>query len=287
MPEFISKLQHYISEQGEFTDEKARGLDQTLELIKNFPWDVERPYASADLTGPSVTIEDESGNYLKIGLGADSLLRVNYLDAGGHLYDYGVDKLETAILELKSFFIGTVDLGKYHKHLLSVGHRADFISQNFVYKANLWETVSSCFSIPIFLFLPVFMWVKSSPDAPNSERILFISVALFLTAILVYIFTRYFSYMHKSLQITRGNDTFYFNDGLSTTKYDKNNINQIVVYTTGSGTRKPLYFYVYEIQFNDGTSLRFSNMLISNGNFKRKFPDDIFTYSDKWAFWKL
>jgi lipase chaperone LimK len=55
MPEFISKVQHKTYEKGEFSDEKVRTLQETIELIKAFPYDDERALTSVELTGPSVT----------------------------------------------------------------------------------------------------------------------------------------------------------------------------------------------------------------------------------------
>ena len=54
MPEFISKLQHKTYEKGEFSDEKVRSLDETIKLIKTFPWDAERTLTDVQLTGSSV-----------------------------------------------------------------------------------------------------------------------------------------------------------------------------------------------------------------------------------------
>ena len=64
MPDFISKLQYKNYEKGEFSDEKVRGLDETIQLIKNFPWTKQRG-VDVQLTGPSVTIQNEYAEYLK------------------------------------------------------------------------------------------------------------------------------------------------------------------------------------------------------------------------------
>jgi hypothetical protein len=57
MAEFISKLQYKTYEKGEFSDEKARSLEETIQLIKNFPWEEQRG-GDVQLTGPSVTIQN-------------------------------------------------------------------------------------------------------------------------------------------------------------------------------------------------------------------------------------
>jgi hypothetical protein len=67
MPEFISKIQYKTYEKGEFSDEKVRNVEETLSLIKEFPWNEQRG-VDVQPTGPSVTIQDEYVNYLKVGL---------------------------------------------------------------------------------------------------------------------------------------------------------------------------------------------------------------------------
>jgi hypothetical protein len=287
MPEFISKLQHYISEKGEFTGEKVRNLSQTIELINNFTWEEERPFDDFNITGPSVTIQDENFNYLKIRLYQDNMFNVYYLDNNNHLYECQVANLEATCVEVTNFFKGQIDLQQYNKHLFNIGNRINFLSKSFIYKANLWETVSSCLSVFVLLFFAILMLFELSPTAPFSNKLILISIIVLTGGMLAYIFVKYFSYLGKSIQISKGDDIFYFNDGLTTTQYDKNNIEQIIIYTTGSGTRKPLYFHVFEIHFNDGSLLKFSNMLISNANFRQKFPADIIVFSNKWAFFRL
>jgi hypothetical protein len=88
MPEFISKLQHNTYEKGEFSDEQPRDLEETINLIKDFPWDAERTLTDIQLTGPSVTILDNDLNYLKLGLYFGGKFCVYYLDKDNHLYEY-------------------------------------------------------------------------------------------------------------------------------------------------------------------------------------------------------
>jgi hypothetical protein len=38
MLQLTSKLQHNTYEKGEFSDEQSRNVDETIQLIKNFPW---------------------------------------------------------------------------------------------------------------------------------------------------------------------------------------------------------------------------------------------------------
>src|SRR4051812_13455873 len=126
MPEFISKIQHNTYEKGEFSDEKTRTLDETVELIKSFPFDAERSLTVIQLTGPSITIQDEYVNYLKVGLYFNGKLCIYYLDNDNHLYEYYVLSVDEACNLVTDYFNGTLDLTKFEKHLFNFGNKAHF-----------------------------------------------------------------------------------------------------------------------------------------------------------------
>src|SRR6202000_829347 len=85
MTEFVSKLQYKTCEDGEYYKEKSRNLAETIELINNFPWAREQ-YADVHLTGPSITINDHSGNYLKAGIYFGGKFSLYYMDTHYHLF---------------------------------------------------------------------------------------------------------------------------------------------------------------------------------------------------------
>jgi hypothetical protein len=63
----ISKVQYKRSEKGEFHEIAKRDLNDTILLLENYPWDIERSLAPVELTCPSITLEHPIGTYLKIG----------------------------------------------------------------------------------------------------------------------------------------------------------------------------------------------------------------------------
>ena len=136
MPEFISKLQHKTYEKGEFSDEKVRSLDETIKLIKTFPWDAERTLTDVQLTGPSVTIRDEDINYLKVGLYFNGKYCLYYLDSDNHLYEYHAPDIDDACIKVADFFNASLDLQKFEKHFLNVGNKAYFDTNYFEYRES-------------------------------------------------------------------------------------------------------------------------------------------------------
>src|ERR1700760_3863791 len=115
MTNLISKLQYKYYEKGEFTEQKARSLDETIELIKTYPWDKQRGQ-DIQITCPSVTILDENGNYLKMGVYFSGKYCFYYLDADHHLYEHPVATVDEALLIVNNFFAGTLDLEKFERN---------------------------------------------------------------------------------------------------------------------------------------------------------------------------
>lgn len=67
MIQLLSKAQYKRSEKGEFHHIAHRTVEETISLIRSYPWKTERSLASVELTCPSITIEHPIGTYLKIG----------------------------------------------------------------------------------------------------------------------------------------------------------------------------------------------------------------------------
>jgi hypothetical protein len=77
------------------------------------------------------------------------------------------------------------------------------------------------------------------------------------------------------LKISRGNDEFFFGDSKDEmTLYNKADIEKITSYDDTSG-RSPNTIDIFEILFKDGSSIVFTNALISGTTLASKF-------SDKW-----
>ena len=68
MISLISKIQYHNFEAGEFIDRKERSYEDTISLIKAFPWATERNGLKVDLTNPSITIENSYNEFLKLAL---------------------------------------------------------------------------------------------------------------------------------------------------------------------------------------------------------------------------
>jgi hypothetical protein len=237
MLQLISKLQHNTYEKGEFSDEQPRNLDETIQVIKDFPWDAERALTDIQLTGPSVTIQDDELNYLKLGLYFNGKFCVYYLDRDNHLYEYHAPTVDEACNLVNDFFNQTIDLKPFEKHFFNIGNQPHFVTNDFVYRVNPIRIFALALLVTVyllFLFLNLFRAVMG-PSAPS---IIAVSLLVAVVGILVgYIAVNTMKGRHQYLQISQGKTQFsYGYDEQHIVVYNKSDIREISYKQGGKGT---------------------------------------------------
>ena len=80
-----TKIQFKNFEPGEFTSEKDRTADETIDLITSFPWKNERDHLVVSLTNPGITIEGTKNDFLKLSPYYNGKYVLHYLDAHHHV----------------------------------------------------------------------------------------------------------------------------------------------------------------------------------------------------------
>ena len=276
MPEFISKLQHKNYEKGEFSDKKVRSLNETLELIKTFPWDAERTLTDVQLTGPSVTIRDEDINYLKVGLYFNGKFCLYYLDRDNHLYEYHAPNINDACKIVADFFAGQLDLGEFEKKFISVGPAKHFEDASFNYTVKptgffarlVFAIILALLELLIVVMMfkvkpPVFIWFTLVPFA------LFVSVLVFYSAYLQLKY--YLKAKDFTLTLSTGNDIFQFGNIDSPADYNKADIDVINIYGN-TGSKGSHVLDIMEIVFTDKSKIEIPGILIEPFTFRSKFP---------------
>lgn len=271
MPEFISKFQYKTYEKGEFSDEQARDLEETLQLIKTFPW-AEQRGADVQLTGPSVTIRDEYGNYLKAALYFNGKFCLYYLDTDGHLYEYHAENLNTVYGFVTDFFNQQLDIQKFEKNLFSMGSRKHFETGSFEYSVNKPVMLFYFLMIIAFLFLEIttviaFFMIKDMPGA-------FILIPLFLLILCLstfyFMIKLYFKTKDMVIVISKGAKDFQFGQDNALGDYEKENVSALNIY--GQTARSSRIFNLMELVFKDGTNLIVPGILLDPYDFVLKFP---------------
>ncbi len=278
MPQFISKLQYDTYEKGEFSDEQPRGLDETIRLIEEFPWHTGRGSA-IEVTGPSVTIQDNSLNYLKIGLYFNGKFCVYYLDNDDHFYEYHAVTMESVNNIVLDFFKNNLNLKLFEKHFFSIGKRQHFETDKFEYRmeTSLFYLYLTFGVIFVTLF-GGYIIIMSILGLNLSFYPLLI--ASFPGLILLYLVYTTFKNKDKFsyLQISKGKNKFlYGKDEQHINEYNKKNIKEILCFKSilpsnrygGSSLRK------FKIIFNDKQRIEFTSSLIPTDMFFDKFSSDL------------
>lgn len=183
METLISKLQYKNYERGEFSNSEMRTAEETIQLIKDYPWDEQRQLASVELTCPSVTIEHYTGKFLKIGpyFGGKFCL---YLSDGRKISEKIVQHLEDSFEIINDFYCK----GLY-------------------------------------------------------------------------------------INLSKGHDNFYFGTEDDYKEYFKSDIINVRSYQNLNNRSIWSGYHVFEIEFKSGEQIRFPNLLLREGLFRKKFSE--------------
>lgn len=268
MPAFISKLQYKTCEDGEYYEEQVRTLEETLALINTFPWERER-FAEIDLTGPSVTITDGNGNYLKVGIHYGGNFHMYYLDRRNRFYErypIHIDDVEEMVID---FFNGQVKLRQFGKDSWGYFKRRYFLTKSFKYTIKAWSAILIMNTfvlapLPCFV-LGLFSWTH---DFTNLVGLYICIGALMPAAFGAFLFLKYHQHLKRHITISRGNNVFIFGeDEDENTTYNKADIIKIIHYKpTNRRANDTEYF---DLIFKDNFTIRLSNVLI--GDLESKF----------------
>jgi hypothetical protein len=252
-------------------------LQETIELIKAFPWAREQ-YAELGLTGPSVTILDEHGTYLKAGIYYGGKYTLYHVDAKNRYHELKNITIDLVYAKVIEFFNENLDFQNFTKSSFSFGLRRYFVTKSFVYHTKLWKLSYLLFlwNLYALMFLCLIIYFLWHDQTGASMVILMAPIVILgsLTAIYAYRFSKL---KRQQLTISRGNDTFYFgNNGDNIKIYNKADISKIIHYIA-KGSRKSNETELFEVVFKDDTFIIFSNLLISFSTLSEKF-------SNKWKF---
>lgn len=145
MKTLISKLQYKNYEKGEFNNIEMRTAEETIQLIKDYPWEEQRQLASVELTCPSVTIEHDSGKFLKLGphFGGKFCL---YLSDGRKISEKIIQHPEDSFDVITDFYNG-VNISKgFDRLFLIFWPKSHFVTASFQYSCTPENIVDSFFN---------------------------------------------------------------------------------------------------------------------------------------------
>jgi hypothetical protein len=291
MPDFISKLQYNTYEKGEFSEQKVRTLAETIALIEVFPWKQERPLKPVGLTGPSVTIRDEDINWLKLGWYYNERFSVYYLDNNNHLYKCYASTIDDACAIVTSFFNSQINLQKFEKCLFNSSNKAHFDTRYFEYRVKVWRALLQIHGIAFYAIIFSYIDILLiSRDDHQFKKLIFILFTIFFTLAAIFFNIgwckmTYSAFINRKnfLQLSKGNPTFSFGfDEHSIHTYKKEDIKEVVIHELGG--QRSIRIAFFEINFNNGSVIKFSDALISLSTFKSKFSNNLIKQGKKGLF---
>lgn len=275
--ELISKIQYKDSEKGEFHNVSSRSLQDTIALIRAFPWNTERNQASVELTCPSVTIEHPGGTCLKAGHYFSSKFCLYFLDANNSVYFHVADTLDDVCFWVQKYFDQRGILQGLQKYSLTINPAAHFRTSTFEYTVTT-KRKRNFFALPLIM-TPVLLgllFLALLQNQPAKNLLAAAMVLLFIALVWAPLLYLYFDYLtadrHRYLKISRGHDEFVFGTLDDRKTYRKQDISSIESYRT-SATRSPWNACrVYIIRLKDGEELLFTSLLIPEETLMQKLP---------------
>lgn len=272
MLQLTSKLQHNTYEKGEFSDEQPRDLDETIRVIKDFPWDAERALTDIQLTGPSVTILDNDLNYLKLGLFFNGKFCVYYLDNHNHLYEYHAPTIDEACNLVKDFFNQTLNLKAFEKHFFNIGNKPHFTTSDFVYRVNPVRVLAFAFLFAIYIGGILSYLIISNMNINGGYLpALIVLIIVSIGALVGYAAIININGRKQYLQISRGNPVFFYGiDEQHIITYNKADVVELL-HLTAKGDRN---MGNVRIIFKNGSIIQ-PKMLIEDYDLINKFPEKL------------
>lgn len=272
----IVKLQYKDFEEGEFIGIQGHTAEETLQLIREYPWAAQRDHLAIGLTNPSITIEGIENDYLKLSPWYNGKFVLHYLDAGGHLFTHPIDHLADASSLIKDFFEAQAfDLSGFRRETLwPLKKRSHFSTSPFIYSLTPMRLLPPIFATAylvaasILTVVGVFSFSGRAFYITLAFSLLFIAVLIPTVMIVV---NHYRSAKGKLLILSKGKEEFSYGPASSPTTFNKKEIREITTY--GRSSRRGYYSLArVEIGFLDGRNINISCFLISRETLIAKFP---------------
>ncbi|QJD97168.1 hypothetical protein HH214_15455 [Mucilaginibacter robiniae] len=284
MTQLISKLQYKNFEKGEFCEEKSRYLEETMQLIRDFPWDQQRSLTDIQATGPSVTVKNQTGEYLKVGLFFNNKFCLYLLNQYHQVFEYHAPNLQSACDIVSKFYTGANLETLFEKHLVSIGESSHFVTQYFRY---YFSTRTFLLQWGLILVFIIYVLVISKLALQFSAYAIILLVPIIYLAFKFCqnIVNHYLKSKNVCLQLSRGKNEFKYGIAYNMVTYLKSDIVNIEVHSMGgsnSANKTTRTTSVYHIIFKNNIVIKLSAMVIDIYSLINKFPGVEITYKKEY-----
>lgn len=295
-----TKIQLNICEKGEFIDEEYRSEEEVYNLLENFDWAGERKKLRISNTNPSITIEDDFGNFLKIAVFYNNKFVVRYLDVDKKIYYIkSITTIKESFKYINTIFngqkINTTHLRKERGNFNKIYQH--FATSDFEYtysakKGYLYLLKTSHIHL-LFGLILIFLALRINP----SEQLLGTSVIAYSSVAFIFfilggginllLFWRFrINSKNKYLKMSKSRSVFYYGDLDNINEYNKDDINRCEV-IRNNASRSPIYeFIIFRIYFNDNSFIQIPNTLIDEYIFLNKLHEKKIVYKNRYPIFK-
>jgi hypothetical protein len=273
----ITKIQYNNFETGEFTEEKERTLEQTIQLTEAFPWEQQRKDLRVSPTNPSITLQAPDGSFLKLALYYNGKFVLYFLDPAKKLYAKSFFSYAETYPYIRKFIeqqtfdpVGFLYQRTWPSHNLIHFADKDFHYQLTDKSAFNYLLATSWFSFAFTLALTGVM--IAHPFTPLLFLFVMIPMIFFIGGgINLLLFANYYHYCKgKLLFISKGHDIFYYGAPDNPETFDKKNIT-LITYHQARGSKNPAGPFTWvNIEFNDARKLVIPNLLIDSSDLINK-----------------
>jgi hypothetical protein len=255
----VSKIQYNNCELGEYKEETDRSPEETIHLIDQFPWQEERKSFHVGLTGPSITLQNIQGGFLKLA---------PYYNGKFVLYYFAPD---TEPFDTTGF---------QRQHTWPTNNFIHFIDRDFHYSVTPQRIFryllgSSGINFAAFIIMICIIGAdfirQGLPPHPGALAVIIPFLFILGGGLNLILFANYYRYSAgKLLVISQGSDIFYYGPEDQPLPFNKKDIMQLTRYEP-RGTRNPIGFFMWvEIEFKDARSIAIPNLLIDSFDLEKK-----------------
>jgi hypothetical protein len=287
MDKLLVKVQYKDYETGEFSDIKLRTASETIELIKQYPWNEQRHLFSVGLTCPSVTIEQAAGSFLKIGPYFNGKFCLYYFNKATQVSYKAIKDLADSFEAVVDFYNEKIPAADLEKSAWTRNPKKHFTTATFAYTVTRKRILTYVLYPAILLVLfPLLLFTQGFTNWQMFTNLyglaLLVGILMLLNGGNVYLFFNYYFYSRNLyLQLSKGHPTFFFGTKEVYRKYSKADI-KVAKFFNHQGT-KNLWSdnYVFEITFTNGEVIRFPSLLIDATLLQDKLPEQVIEMKHK------
>ena len=271
------KIQYHNFEPGEFVYNQKLSFEDTVPVIRSFPWEEERTKLKVSPTSPSITFQTDNNLFLKLALYYNKKFILYFYD-GMSLYTNSFFKLDDAFTHIEYFFVHSdIDRSQYKlERERAKKLNIHFLSQDFVYSTankSFFQLMEHWTRTLLIFDVVAVIYLATRYGLSTTNIFLLLLLIVILGGINLIIHTTYFlNSRNEKLVLSKGSDSFLFGKSETPKKYFKKDIHQIIIEKNTSSSCPWNGYTLTCIEMKNGDVLPISSILLHAYEIEEKIP---------------